>query len=112
MTRGRRDKTNVPSQALGLMNHPFVHQQAEVNAGRLLKEAGPDIEFEPSLEKLFLSLFTRPPSDLERREYAEFFMELAAEHGLTSRQDALKSTAVWKDLIHVLYNLKEFTYVL
>ena len=41
----------MPAQALGLMNHPFVHQQAEVHAKRLLNEAGTDIEFERSLEK-------------------------------------------------------------
>ena len=112
MTRGRRDRTNVPAQALGLMNHPFVHQQAQVNARRLLKEAGSSMQFATSLEALFLRLLSRPPSEAERKQYAEFFSELAAEHGLGQGTDALQSTAVWKDLIHTLYNLKEFTYVL
>jgi hypothetical protein len=112
VTRGRRDSTNVPSQALGLLNHPFVHQQAEVNARHLLKMAGPDIAFEPLLEQLFLSLFSRPPSEIELRRYADFFEKLAAEHSPGSREDAIKSTAVWKDFIHTLFNLKEFTYVL
>ena len=112
VTRGRRDSTNVPAQALGLLNHPFVHQQAEVNARRLLNEAGPDIAFEPLLERLFLDLFSRSPSDIERGEYADFFKQLATAHGLASNEEALKSTDVWKDLIHTLYNLKEFTYVL
>lgn len=112
VTRGRRDSTNVPAQALGLLNHPFVHQQAEVNARRVLNEAGPDISFEPLLERLFLDLFSRSPSDIERRDYADFFKQLATAHGLASNEEALQSTEVWKDLIHTLYNLKEFSYVL
>ena len=112
MTRGRRDRTNVPSQALGLMNHPLVHQQSEVHAGRLLNEAGPSVDFRRSLETLFLRLFSRVPSEVERREYADFFKELASKHGFVSYEDALQSTEVWQDLIHLLYNLKEFTYVL
>ena len=111
-TRGRRDRTNVPAQALGLMNHRFVHQQAEVHAKRLLTEAGPDIELKSSFERLFLSLFSRIPSESELREYTEFFDQLAFAHGLESREAALKSAAVWQDLIHTLFNLKEFTYVL
>ena len=111
-TRGRRDRTNVPSQALGLLNHSFVHQQAEVYAKHLLTEAGTNIQFEPLLEKLFLRLFSRVPSEVERREFAEFFMHLSNEHGFALRNDALRSTAVWKDMIHTLFNLKEFTYVL
>ena len=112
VTRGRRDSTNVPSQALGLLNHPFVHQQAEVHAKRLLAEAGKDIVFERSLENLFLRLFSRKPTEQEGKEYSKFFDELAAAHGVASFDEAMKSTAVWKDLIHTLYNLKEFTYVL
>lgn len=112
MTRGRRDRTNVPAQALGLLNHPLVHQQADVHAERLLKETTSTMDFELTLENLFLRLFSRTPSDIESKEYAHFFDELAAEHGISFRDEALKSTVVWKDLIHLLYNLKEFTYVL
>jgi len=111
-TRGRRDRTNVPAQALGLMNHPFVHQQAEVSARRLLKEAGKNADFEQSLSSLFQRLFSRRPSDIEMREYAAFFKELASAHDISAWDDAVKSEATWKDLIHTLYNLKEFTYVL
>src|SRR5262249_40233806 len=35
VAQGRRDVTNVPAQALALLNDPFVLQQAEVWAGRL-----------------------------------------------------------------------------
>jgi hypothetical protein len=112
VTRGRRDSTNVPSQALGLLNHPFVHQQAELNAKRLLNETGPSVTFESMLERLFMDLFSRPPDEIEQREYAKFFNELASAHDVTSFEAALENEQVWKDLIHTLYNLKEFVYVL
>ena len=111
-TRGRRDATNVPSQALGLLNHPFVHQQAEVHAERLLVAGGADATFEALLERLFLRLFSRPPSAAERTEYAEFFRELSTARGVASEEEALRNKELWKDLIHTLYNLKEFSYVL
>ncbi len=111
-TRGRRDSTNVPAQALGLLNHPFVHQQAEVHAKRLLAGAGAGSSFAESLEGLFLRLFSRQPTEVEREEYAKFFKELAADQGIEAFDEAVGSVAVWKDLIHTLYNLKEFSYVL
>ncbi|MFZ9856345.1 MAG: PSD1 and planctomycete cytochrome C domain-containing protein, partial [Limisphaerales bacterium] len=37
-TVGRRNVTNVPAQALALMNDPFFHEQAELWARRLLRE--------------------------------------------------------------------------
>lgn len=111
-TRGRRDATNVPAQALGLLNHPFVHQQAEVHAKRLLAEADADSSFASSLDGLFLSLFSRLPTETERKEYTEFFKVLAAAQGIKEFEEAVEHSAVWKDLIHTLYNLKEFSYVL
>jgi hypothetical protein len=36
MTTGRRNFSTVAPQALYMMNHPFVHEQAKVSAGRLL----------------------------------------------------------------------------
>src|SRR5262249_30302691 len=39
-TVGRRTVSNVPAQALILMNDPFAHQQAELWAKRTLAQAG------------------------------------------------------------------------
>ena len=40
VTQGRRDVTNVPEQALTLLNDPFVHGQADVWAARLVARPG------------------------------------------------------------------------
>ena len=111
MTRGRRDMTNVPAQALGLRNHPFVHQQAEHHARRLVQLTGEEKALEPLLEGLALRLLSRPLAPDEMRDYAGLFHQLAKLHELDSTT-ALPSVLVWKDVIHALYNLKEFTYVL
>src|ERR687894_3300455 len=42
VTQGRRDVTNVPAQALALLNDPFVLQQAEVWADTLLRGSDAD----------------------------------------------------------------------
>ena len=42
VARGNRDTTNVPTQALALLNDPFVLEQAGVWADRLIAEAAPD----------------------------------------------------------------------
>src|SRR4029077_19992943 len=39
-TIGRRSVSNVPAQALALMNNPFVRQQAELWARRVLEKPG------------------------------------------------------------------------
>ena len=102
---------NVPAQALGLMHHPFVHQQAQVSAQRLLQEANSNSDFNSRLTSLFHRMLSRPPTPVELGEYTQFFERLRAAHGV-STQEAIGSNAVWKEFIHSLYNLKEFSYVL
>src|SRR5436305_1846221 len=63
-TVGRRTVSNVPGQALILMNDPFVHQQAEVWARRVLARGGTPKE---RISEMYLSAFSRPPSDAELR---------------------------------------------
>ncbi len=43
VTQGRRDSTNVPAQALALLNDPFVLQQADVWASRLVQQPGDSV---------------------------------------------------------------------
>ena len=60
VTQGRRDVTNVPAQALALLNDPFVLQQADVWAGRLLARGGDSVE--GRLGAMFRDR-ARPPAD-------------------------------------------------
>jgi hypothetical protein len=98
-TVGRRTVSNVPAQALILMNDPFVHEQAGVWAKRVL--AGPG-DTEVRIRCMYLRAFARPPTDDELRECAEF-VERECKSG--------KAEAAWTALAHVLFNVKEFIYV-
>lgn len=94
-TVGRRTVSNVPAQALILMNDPFVHQQADVWGKRVMAEKG---SVEDRVRGMYLDAFSRPPSERE--------MHACVEHlGMTPDQRR------WADLAHVLINTKEFYFV-
>jgi hypothetical protein len=108
VAQGRRDVTNVPAQALALLNDPFVLQQAGVWADRLV--ARPDPSTAARVEWMFRLALGRPPDAAERRSFEQAAAELAALHD-TPPDALLKSRAVWKNLAHVMFNAKEFIYV-
>src|SRR5207237_8600558 len=64
VAQGRRDVTNVPAQALALLNDPFVLQQAETWAKRLIER--PDTAAGPRIDAMFQTALGRPPSNEER----------------------------------------------
>ncbi len=100
---GRRSVSNVPAQALALMNGPFVRQQAEVWADRLLKEH-PTATPEQRIAWLYENAFGRPASVEEAKDALEFVAPPPA-----GARGAEK--AVWADLCHVLLNVKEFIFI-
>lgn len=95
-TIGRRGNSNVPAQALILLNDPFVTQQAELWAKRTMKEAS---DTQARVERLYESAFARSPTADELKQAADF---------VSSQGDKL---AAWKDLCHVLINTKEFIFL-
>jgi hypothetical protein len=108
VTQGRRDVTNVPAQALALLNDPFVLQQAEVWADKLV--AQPHESIAARVDAMFASGLGRPPTDSERSRFVEAATAIAALHGV-SQDGILQSKSVWKDLAHAIYNLQEFIYI-
>jgi hypothetical protein len=106
VTQGRRDVTNVPAQALALLNDPFVLQQAEWWAERLIER--PDRTVEQRLAHMFAKALNRPPS---KEEVARFEAFIQAVRPDSARADVLRHTGVWKDVAHALFNVKEFIYV-
>jgi hypothetical protein len=102
-TVGRRTVSNVPAQALILMNDPFVHQQAEVWAKRVLAEKGTTAD---RVRGMYESAFARPPTEEELRACLAFLDEQAQLN--RSRAD---DVAAWASLAHVLFNAKEFIFL-
>jgi hypothetical protein len=102
-TMGRRSVSTVPAQALIMMNNPFVVQQAEVWAKRVLRD--PSRSSEQRIQEMYLSAFSRPATATELKEALDF---LGPRPSTASEAEQLK---LWTDLCHVLMNTKEFIFL-
>ena len=100
--------TNIPGQSLALLNHPFVIEQAGFWADRVMAESDADIE--QRIADMFETALARRPQPEELTRLRGLAAELASLHGV-AREDLLASRAVWKDVAHALFNLKEFIYL-
>jgi hypothetical protein len=104
-TMGRRGVSNVPAQALALMNNPFVVQQAELWAERTVAEAGPGAPPEYVIRQLYETAFTRPPTAAEVQAALAFLETGEGKAVATVSRDR------WAELCHVLLNVKEFVFL-
>ena len=76
---GRRTVTNVPAQALALMNDPFVAEQATLWARRTLADA--TLTPEARIDGMYRRAFARPPTAEERAAALDFLAAQAGRHG-------------------------------
>ena len=105
---GRRNVSNVPSQALILMNDPFVVEQAKLWGKRISAIA--DLSMEEKLKQMYLEAFARNPSPEEITDASEFMIIQAMEYNIPA--DKLTTDErLWADLGHVLINTKPFIYI-
>jgi len=100
-TIGRRNVSNVPAQALTMLNNPFVLQQAQLWAKKTLAE--PNLTTEQRINNLYVTAFARPPQSDELEAAVQFLSEQQKQYS-----DPIKP---WNDLCHVLINVKEFIFV-
>ena len=103
-TMGRRNVSNVPAQALILMNDPFVVEQAKLWAQRLPANS----ETTQRVRQMYLAAFSRPPTPEEITDANTFLAEQRALHGA---KDPKGDERAWADFAHVLFNVKEFIYL-
>jgi hypothetical protein len=106
-TMGRRTQSNVPAQALILMNDPLVIQQAQRWASQLIQQ---DNNINDRIIEIYQRAFSRMPNEQERIESAEFIQSIAAEMHVDPAQIA-SSMPIWRDYCHVIFNVKEFIYI-
>ena len=92
ITAGARYVSTVPTQALTLLNNPFVLRQAELFADRVRQTAG-DVTSK-QVDLAYRIALARPPDRKELSVALEFM----------KRQSLA-------DLTHVLFNLNEFVYI-
>jgi hypothetical protein len=107
-TAGLRMTSNVPSQALILMNDPFVIQQAQLWAKRVL--AGTEPDSAARVRRMYSEAYARLPTGSELNTALKFLDEHGHELGLPAEQRG-KDPRVWADLAHVMMNVKEFIFL-
>jgi hypothetical protein len=104
LVTGSRDSTNVPVQALYLMNSPFVQSRSTALAARLQRTAETNDE---RVVLAFLHCFGREPDDVERARSTRFLdgdgsrrsaIEGAPNRALISFCQALLCTAEFRNL--------------
>jgi cytochrome c553 len=93
-TMGRRNVSNVPAQALTLLDDPFVLDQARAWADRVRAMPGTTAD---RIDAMFRQAFGRHATEEERARSLAFLGD--------GRPSA------WDELAHVLLNVKEFIFV-
>jgi hypothetical protein len=104
----KRDVTTVPTQALFLMNNPFVLNQSEQMARRVLADRGAtDGERIASAFRITLG---RAPTDAERAQVAEFLGDYRGSLA-AARFQGNAVLAAWTSFCQTLLASGEFRYI-
>ncbi len=109
---GRRQESNLPTQALYLLNSPFVLRQARHSAERLLADCGA-LPVEDALEEAWRRALSRPPSPAECAA-ALAYLDAASDHGV--RDEAMGAAASlaledWAGLLQGLFSSVDFRFL-
>ena len=94
-TIGHRTVSNVPAQALTLMNDPFVHEQARLWGKEMAAKPG---TVDERIEWMYRQAFARSPNEDELQTCREFLGEQP-------------EASAWGSFAHSLFNVKEFRFV-
>jgi hypothetical protein len=96
---GERAVTNVPAQALYLMNNPFVIKQAEAAAEKLRESTGDD---NTKIRRAYETFYGRPPSDKEATLAKDFITQYSkkstTKNAWTAFAQALFASAEFANL--------------
>jgi hypothetical protein len=96
---GRREQSTVATQALYLMNHPFVREMAQRTAKRILSSSFDDNR--ARLDQITLWILSRPATEAESK------ILLSTLKSASSQQDLEKA---WTNIAHALFASVEFRY--
>jgi Protein of unknown function (DUF1553) len=122
MVIGERETTNVPAQALFMLNSPFVEAQAQKLAARVLAaypdgpNAGVAARLDERVTYAYWLVLSRPPDEVERRAAADFMMKFpgAWRKGDTrtlAARDHEAVNAAWSTLCRALFSSAEFRFL-
>ena len=101
---GRRNVSNVPAQALIMMNDPFVAMQAEHWASRAVKTV--PVDPRARIAWMYETAFARTATEAELDLALSFINHQAQDRSVT-----IDHLDVWVQLAHALMNTKEFVFL-
>jgi hypothetical protein len=111
LVTGKRDTTTVPSQALYLMNNPFVTRAADAMARRLFQETDTNANDTTRVRLAFQLAYGRAPTNSELEKSGQFFKRYTAEiDDKTPRAQSQRASA-WSSFCQALLCSAEFRYV-
>jgi hypothetical protein len=102
-TMGRRNVSNVPAQALILMNDPLVVEQARNWAARAIKRHQ---STRSRIRWMYQTAFVRQPTEQELAVATRYLKTRPTESG-----DEPTELQLWADFAHALINTKEFIFL-
>jgi hypothetical protein len=106
---GRRNVSNVPAQALALLNDPLVISQAKLWAERDLATPCPTPR--ARIDRLYTTAFGLPASEAEARASLAFIESQTQARTAASANERDPNLLAWADLCHVLMNVKSFIFI-
>ncbi len=100
-TAGKRSVSNVPAQALTMMNNQFGVQQAHRWAVSILEQEENSVE--KRVRRIYRQAFSRRPSRKEIEQISKFVAK--------QTQAGRSEVDIWSDVCHVMFNVKEFVFI-
>ncbi|MFN3653029.1 MAG: DUF1549 domain-containing protein [Armatimonadota bacterium] len=104
----RRTSTTVPTQALYLMNAPFVHEQSEGFARRMIAASA---GAEGRIRWAYEMALTREPSPEELREELDFVTTYQEKLQTLALPAAEREVKVWAAFARTLFGCNEFLHL-
>jgi hypothetical protein len=122
LVSGARETTNVPSQALFMLNSSFAAGRAQRFGERIVAgypsgpNAGVGAQLQERITYAYWLAFSRPPDNVERTAATSFFMKFPSswakgETGAAGVRDAEAAKAAWTSFCRALFASAEFRYL-
>ena len=113
---GSRETTNVPSQALFLLNSPFIATAAQKLSESVIAAHPGTTSFDQRVQLAYWLAFSRAPSEAERQAASDFFAKFPGAPATGDARTASNlshgaETAAWTSFCRVLFASAEFRYV-
>jgi hypothetical protein len=109
MVTGSRDATTVATQALYLLNDPFVRRQAQDLADRLIRRT--DLDDAARIDLAYRLTLSRPGAANETQRAKAYLADYEAEARKDPANKTVPRTAAWTSFCQALLGSAEFRFV-